>query len=163
MLLAATACGAAMTPAIEVNADEVSRSDLLDEAAALAGPLGAGTSTTASTEFMGQLIVIHINELLLYQEAEALGVEITEDHVVAATELLEASNNAQLEDADDQAILNEILAPLVAAQIALEGTVDPNQVLTEGYSTAVISVDPRFGTWDADSAQVIPPEGPVPG
>lgn len=163
LLLVAAACGAAVTPAIEVNGDEVSRSDLLDQAAVLAEPLDVGTDTTVSSEFMGQLIVVRINELLIYQAAEELGVEVTDDHRAEATALLEESNANQIEDPEDLANLVEVLAPLVAAQLALEETVDPGGILEAAYPVADITVDPRFGTWDAATASVIPPEGPEPG
>ena len=162
-LIAATACGAALSPAIEVNSDEVSRSDLLDQADTLGEPLGAGTSTSVSSEFMGQLIVVRINELLLLQTADSLGIEITDDHRTEAAELLESSNADQFADPEDLAGFVEILTPTAAAQLAMEESTDPNQALTEAYAEADIWVDPRFGTWDAATGQVIPPEGPVAG
>jgi len=160
-LLLITACGASLSPAVEVNSDEVSRSDLLEQASVLAEPLGFGTGNTASSEFVGQLITVRINELLLIQAAADLGVEITEDHEEEAASAIANSNEGQFSgDPDGLTVLVEVLMPSVSAQLALQEVMDPNQALADGYASADIWVDPRFGTWDPERGQVIPPVGP---
>jgi hypothetical protein len=162
-LLAATACGASLSPAIEVNADEVSRSDLLEQTATLAEPLGLGSSTTVSGDFTRDVIVIRINELVFNQAAADLGIEISDEHLEEAADLVRANNAEQFPDPE---ILDEVvamLAPSVAAQLALGESADANQVLLDAYASSDIRVDPRFGTWDGTTGRVDPPPAPVEG
>lgn len=162
-LLAATACGASLSPAVEVNSDELSRSDLLETTAAIAEPLGQGTPNTADSALTRDIILVVINGMLLQQAAADLGLEITDDHRAEAAELIEINNSAAFPDSESLAAVVELLGPGAAAQLALADEADPGQILAEGYATSNITVDPRFGTWDPAVGQVLPPPAPLAG
>ncbi|MGH9274798.1 MAG: hypothetical protein ACRDZU_09140 [Acidimicrobiales bacterium] len=172
-LLVSAGCADDVSPAARIGDVKISNDELLDEVAEWVGnPAAIDPATVASTtpgsyplELVRQLLQQRLDFELHRQEFDELGLEVDDDLRQQALTVLFGDPAA----ADDAfaAFSEEFAASFVddvARQIAVQ-----NELGEEGYAawrTAAygetdIEVNPRYGTWDAATGQIIAPSGPV--
>lgn len=167
LVLAAGACGDAVTPAIRVGDHEVSEADFLEEVEEFAGnevvtsqqsPEG-GAPGSYSAEFVTLVAQSRIELEVFKIIAEELDVELTDADLDAARDVI----GTELLDGFSSGFAESYVEDVALASRAQEELGDEafgprvQQVLAEH----TIEVSSRFGTWDDGTRQVVPPEGPA--
>lgn len=166
-------CAPGDAPVLTVNGAEVLTTDefqaQLDQLAddedflTLTDGRGAGAGTLSSG-FVASVLSNEVLDALLVEELEAEGVETTEDDVTTGSEQLAGAVGGPIEDIPSR--YRETLVDLFAHAGALRGTLDDDEAalqarITELLADAEVEVAARYGRWDTEQGQVVPPEGPV--
>lgn len=172
-LLASAGCADDVSPAARIGDVKISNDELLDEVAEWVGnPAAIDPATVASTtpgsyplELVRQLLQQRLDFELHRQEFEELGLEVDDDLRQQALTVLFGDPAA----ADDAfAAFSEAFAASfvddVARKIGVQtelGEEGYTEWLVDANGEADIEVNPRYGTWDAATGQIIAPSGPV--
>jgi len=171
--LVGAGCADDVSPALRIGDTKIGNEAFLDEVAEWAGnPVAIDPSVLADSspgtyplELVRQLLQQRIDFELHNQEFEALGLELDDDLRDGALAALFGDPSASVEafsafsDEFAQQFTDDI-----ARQIAVEQELGPNEYnawRAEAYAEADIEVSPRYGTWDGESGQVTPPQGPI--
>jgi len=102
-------------------------------------------------------LIPEAGELIASAEVGVPTDSITLEGGVVAFFQLEEGEDPTFDDVRDQ-IVQSLVGSGTPGEAALAGLVE------EHLASADVSVDPRFGRWDADALQVVPPAGPrTPG
>jgi hypothetical protein len=165
-------CADDVSPALRVGDVKVGDDELLDEVAEWAGNPAAvdpsqltGPPGTYPQDLVAFVLQQRINMVLHEDEFEALDLELNDD---LRTQALTILFQGDLSIAD-QALggFSEDYATAyvdgITMQIAVESTLGEEEYLawrTEALEDAGIEVSPRYGSWDEQTGQVVPPEGP---
>ncbi len=141
-------CAGAGTPAATVNGVDIDRSTVDD----LIGAVQSGDDPALSaqfepvpgvfpTEFASQILTVLIQDEVLDQAVQDLGLEVTGDDIADAAGQLQTSGFDEID---------ELTARVTANAIAVGD-------LEEFFTGAEVAVDPRYGVWDSARAEVVPP------
>jgi hypothetical protein len=165
-------CSSSVSPALEVGGTRISNDDFLDEVEEWAGnpsavnpdDLADQPPGTFPQQLVAQVLQQRIELELHNLEFEELGLEIDD----------ELRQEALIGLFGDAATAEEALGGFsdAFATSYLDDEVRRNAVQTalgpdyptwrdEAVRTTDISVNSRYGTWDADTATVVAPEGPI--
>ncbi|MGE3620261.1 MAG: hypothetical protein AB7L84_07355 [Acidimicrobiia bacterium] len=175
LLVTAAACDGT-TPAVRVDGSSVSEADLLDQVEQWAGneaglsqllqvsPTGR-TPGGYSTDLVTATASLNVLSLLMDDELERQGIELTQEDVAGAREALAPS----AEVADQllegfSAEQREWVLRFVAAQVTLLdelGEQGFGDWAATAYGEADIEVSSRFGSWSAADRRVVAPVGPT--
>jgi len=170
-------CSDTVSPAVRVDDAAIGNDALLAEIGEWAGNAAlleavqfppelveGGSPGSYSTELVGFVLGSRIGFELHRAEFEDRGLELREVHQATVREQLfgDPQVTAQVLDSfsDDYA---QSLVDDIARQIALEedlGAEYPTWA-EAAYAAAEVEVNPRYGSWDAESRQVVGPEGPI--
>lgn len=172
-LLASAGCASDVSPAARIGDLKISNDELLDEVAQWVGnPAAVDPATVASTtpgtyplELVRQLLQQRLDFELHRQEFESLGLEVDEELRTQALTTLFGDPAA----ADDAfaAFTEEFTASFVddvARQIGVQNELGEEGYAawrTEAYNEADIEINPRYGSWDAATGQIVAPSGPL--
>ncbi|MGH9085957.1 MAG: hypothetical protein ACRDYW_10925 [Acidimicrobiales bacterium] len=171
--LVGAGCADDVSPALRIGDTKIGNEAFLDEVAEWAGnPVAIDPSVLAGSspgtyplELVRQLLQQRIDFELHNQEFEALGLELDDDLRDGALAALFGDPSASVDafsafsDEFAQQFTDDI-----ARQIAVEQELGPNEYnawRAEAYAEADIEVSPRYGTWDGESGQITPPQGPI--
>lgn len=174
-LVVSSGCASDVSPAAVVNGRKISNDDFMAEVAEWAGsptliknlqletPEGKGPGSY-STAFTGIVMSIRIGFELQNAKFKELGLTLTDQQVSDV-------RTAIFQDpADTEALFKELgkaygdrLASDVARQFAIQGALGDGYQdwLATAYADAKVEVNPRYGSWDAETGQVVAPEGPL--
>jgi len=172
-LVASAGCADDVSPAARIGDVKITNDELLDEVAQwVANPSAVDPATVASTtpgsyplELVRQLLQQRVDFELHRQEFELLGLEVDDDLRQEAISVLFGDPAAA--DAAFAAFTEEFAASFVddvARQIAVQNELGEEGYTAwraETYSEADIEVNPRYGSWDGTTGQIVPPSGPV--
>lgn len=166
--------------ALTVNGDEIltvgALTDELDQMQGandfLVASDARGEGGNLRSGFVGVALTNHVFNALLAADLEAEGVEVTEADVEEGTTLLSDQLGAPPEGVAPLTLdqvpddYREVLTDLYTNFVALVGSLgdDPAAAqarLEELRLSAEVEVADRFGRWDSEQANVVPPEGPV--
>jgi hypothetical protein len=176
--LVGAGCADTVSPAVRVNDEAIGNEALLDEVGEWAGnpallqavqfPAelveGAGPGSY-STELVGFVLGSRIGFELHRAEFEERGLELSDEQRTAVRQQLfgdPAVTEQVFADFSDE--YGRQLVDDVARQIALEEELGQEEYPTwasEAFESAEIDVNPRFGSWDPEQQQVLPPDGPL--
>jgi len=136
------------------------------------GEGGSSEQPNLRSGFVGVVLSNHAFNALLTEQLAAEGAEVTEADVEEGTTLLTEQLAAPPEGvppltleqvpADYRETLVELYSSFVALVAALDD--DPQAAqdrLLEARLAAEVEVASRYGRWDAEVGNVVPPEGPV--
>lgn len=165
-------CADDVSPGLTVGSTTISNDDLLAEVGEWAGnptavdpaDLAGSAPGTFPQALVGQVIQRRIVTELQCAELDELGVEVTDDDRQAAIAQVLPSPDmvtdvlAGFSD-DFAATFARDAGCAVAIQDALGDGFDA--WIDEALRTADITVNPRYGSWDAASGTVVPPAGPL--
>ena len=171
--LLATGCAPDEQAALTVNGTEVltvgELQDQLDQIAEdddfLTSSDGRGEGAgTLSAGFVAAVLSNHVLNALVAEDLAAEGIEVTEADITEGTELLAQQVGGDVEVIPSD--YRELLVELFGGFIALSGSLDDDQAAAQERANALLAeadveVARRYGRWDAESAEVAPPEGPV--
>jgi hypothetical protein len=174
VLLAGAGCAdTTITPALRVGDRVLSESDLLDELAEWAGnlaatgapePIRGQVEASYPADFVAAIIGFRIERELVLAEAERLGLEPTDELIDQARLAFYGDpRTAQQVEAGWSPAYAQRLLREIATELALEAELGPQGMLnwrTEAIATTRIEVSSRFGRWDPQAQQVVPPAGP---
>lgn len=170
-------CADDVSPAIRIDDVAIGNDALLDEVAQWGGnptllqavqfptDLVEGSAPGSwSNELVGFVVGTRVGFELHRVEFEALGLEIDPASRDAV--------RAQLfgDPALTEQVLSEFtgdygdeLIDSVARQLAVEEALGEEYAawVDEAYTEGEVEVNPRYGSWDAESGRVVPPEGPI--
>ena len=172
-IFAIAGCADDVSPAARIGDTKISNDELLDEVAEWVGnPAAVDPATVADTtpgtyplELVRQLLQQRIDFELHNQEFAALGLEVDDDLREQALTALFGDPGAS-EDAfaafshDFAAAFVDDVARQIGVQSEL-GDEGYGEWRTEAYADADIEINPRYGTWDASTGQIVAPTGPV--
>ncbi len=171
--------------ALSVNGDDVltvgALTDELDQmqgqddfltASDARGQGGSPERPNLRSGFVGVVLSNHVFNALLAEELAAEGVEVSDADVEEGTTLLEDQLAAPPEGVAPLALdqvpgdYRQTLIDLYSSFVALVGALDDDPQaaqdrLFEARLAAEVEVARRYGRWDAEQGNVIPPEGPV--
>ena len=171
--LAGAGCADDVSPALRIGDTKIGNEAFLDEVAEWAGnPVAIDPSVLAGSspgtyplELVRQLLQQRIDFELHNQQFEELGLELDDDLRDEALAALFGDPEASVEafSAFSEEFAQQFTDDL-ARQIAVEQELGPNEYnawRAEAYAEADIEVSPRYGTWDGESGQITPPQGPI--
>jgi hypothetical protein len=172
-LVLGTGCADDVSPAVRIGDTTISDDELFDEVAEWAGnPVAIDPSVLAGSspgtyplELVRQLLQQRIDFELHNQAFEELGLELDDrmrDDALGALFGDPAAAEQAFEAFSDE--FAQRFTDDFARQVALESELGPNEYQAwraDAYADADIEVSPRFGTWDVETAQITPPEGPI--
>lgn len=171
--LGAAGCADDVSSAATVGDTAVSDDDLLAEVEAWAGSPSlvqtlqladpAGTGSSYSTAFVGDVLEYRIGFEVNNAEFERLGLELTD------AEIEDVRTSLFQDPALTQAVLDELgdygdqLIEDVAKSFKLQSELADGYAewAAEAYPAADIEVSPRYGTFDLATGLVEPPDGPA--
>ena len=175
VLVVSTGCASDVSPAAVIDGRKISNDDFMAEVAEWAGsptliknlqlesPQGSGPGSY-STAFTDIVMSIRIGFELQNAKFDELGLTLTDQQVSDV-------RSAIFQDpADTEALFTELgetygdrLAADVARQFAVQDALgaDYQAWLAGAYADTKVEVNPRYGTWDAETGQVVAPDGPV--
>jgi len=176
-LLAAAGCADEVSPALRVGDRTVGNDALLDEVAEWAGnptlleavqfPAGlveGDAPGSYSASLVGFILRSRIGFELHRAEFEARGLEI-DDQVRQEVRDQLFSDPAMTEQvfADFSKAYGDRLVDDVARQIAVQDELGEEYEAwsVEAFARDDIELNPRYGTWDSEAGDVVPPEGPI--
>lgn len=166
-------CADDVSPAARIGDVKIGNGEFLDEVAEWTGNpvavdpamLGDGSPGTYPLDLVRQLLQQRIDFVLHNQEFEALGLELDDALRQQALTVLfgdpAASEQAFSAFSDDFAAS---FTDDVARQIGVQNELGDDGYTawrTKAYAEADVEVSPRYGTWDGDTGQITPPEGPT--
>jgi hypothetical protein len=172
-LLGAAGCADDVSPAARVEGTTIGNDELLDEVAQWAGNpaavdpamLAESSPGTYPLELVRQLLAQRIDFELHNQGFDELGLELTDElREQALTVLLGDPAAAEQAFGAFSAEFAGRFTDDVARQVALQEELGDEQYAewrTEAYADADIEVNPRYGSWDDETAQIVAPSGPV--
>jgi hypothetical protein len=141
-------CAGTGTPAATVNGDDIDRSavdDLIAAVQASDDPAIAAQFEPVPgvfpAEFAAQIMTVLIQDHILVQAVDELGLEISADDLAAAQAQGQSSGFDEIDE----------LSTRVTANAIAVGDIAPF------FAEAEVKVDPRYGVWDSTRAQVVPP------
>jgi hypothetical protein len=166
--LAGAGCADDVSPALRIGDTKVGNEAFLDEVAEwakntplqeqfrLPNPAGAGVGTF-SNSFAGAVMTNRIFFELHNQQFSELDLELSDD---ARTEFRESSELLLREFSEEYAA---VLVDDVVRQFNVQEAMgaDYDAWISEALAEGDIEVSPRYGTWDGESGQVTPPQGPI--
>lgn len=166
-------CADDVSPAARVGDVTIGNNEFLDEMAEWVGNPNAVPPDVAAAaapgafpgELTRQLLTQRVDFELHAQEFESLGLELDQASRDAAIEAvfgdaLQAETALEpFTDAFATEFLNDVARQLAVQEALGE---DYPQWRQQAYTTTEIEVSPRFGSWDAASGQILPPDGPRP-
>ncbi len=174
LVLAGAACSGTDDDAVlTVNGEEVLTTDefqaQLDELAedddflTASDGRGAGPGTL-STGFTSAVLSNHVLNAVVAEELAAEGVEVSDEDVAQGTDLLAQQVGGDVENIPPS--YRAMLIDMFAGFFALTGALDGDQAAAqeranELLAEAEVEVARRYGRWDAATAQVAAPEGPI--
>jgi hypothetical protein len=171
-LVVSAGCANDVSPAARIGDTKISTGDLLDEVAEwVANPAAVDPATVADTtpgsyplDLVRQLLQQRIDFQLHRTEFDALGLKLDADLREQALTVLFGDPSAA--DQAFAAFSDDFAAEFVddiARQVAVQNELGDDGYSawrTKAYEEADIEVNPRYGTWDADSGQIVAPAGP---
>lgn len=172
-LLGAAGCADDVSPAARVYDTKIGNDELLDEVAEWAGnPAAVDPATLADSspgtyplELVRQLLAQRIDFAIHNEGFEELGLGLTEElRQEALTVLLGDPAAAEQAFAAFSPEFAEAFVDDVARQVAVQNELGEEgyaEWRTGAYDDADIEVNPRYGTWDGDTDQIVAPTGPV--
>lgn len=141
-------CAGAGTPAATVNGDDIDRStvdELIDVVQSGDDPVLAAQFEPVPgvfpAEFASQIMTVLIQDQILAQAVDELGIGVSADDLAAAEAQAQSSGFDEIDE----------LSTRVTANAIAVGDIAPF------FAEAEVKVDPRYGVWDATRAQVVPP------
>jgi hypothetical protein len=166
--LAGGGCADDVSPALRIGDTKIGNEAFLDEVAEwarntplqerfqLPSPTGAGVGTFSSS-FAGAVMSNRIFFELHNQQFKELGLKLDEDE---RTEFRESSELLLREFSDAYAamLIDDVVRQF---NVQEEMGADYDAWVSETLAEADIEVSPRYGTWDGESGQVLPPPGPI--
>jgi len=119
---------------------------------------------TLSSAFVATVLSNHVLNELVRQDLDERGVEISDNDRERGAQQLADALGGDVEAAPPA--YRELLLDLFAGVVALRRDLhDDDESLQDEvdaiYSDAEVRIDDRYGAWDPDQHQVVPPEGPV--
>jgi hypothetical protein len=168
-------CADDVSSAAQVGDDiDITTDDLLTEVGEWAGspgmveglqlgdPAGAGEGSY-STTFVNAVLGYRIAFELHRQQFDELGLELTDQQLAEVESGIFGDRSEEILGELDPDYADQLVED-VAKQFAV------TQAMGDGYEAWLvdaltvtdIEVNPRFGSWDAQSGTVVPPEGPRP-
>jgi hypothetical protein len=172
-IFASAGCADDVSPAARIGDTKISNNELLDEVAEWVGnpaavdpaTLADSTPGTYPLELVRQLLQQRIDFELHRQEFEALGLTVDDDMREQALTALfgdpAAADQAFAEFSHDFAA---DFVDDVARQIGVQNELGDDgygEWRTDAYAHVDIEINPRYGSWDATTGQIVAPTGPV--
>ena len=117
---------------------------------------------TYTQQFVGAMAGLHVQFLVAEQVLDAEGIELTSDDRDAVVSELDQVLAGGADDLPDDA--RDDLVDGLAAFGRLRAEFEQDElgdVVTQFVGEATVVVNTRYGTWDAESLTVTPPDGPV--
>jgi hypothetical protein len=169
------ACSTDDDPVVTVNGEEILQTDefeaqlaeIADDDTFLTALDARGTGTdTLDAGFVASVLSNHVLDAILVEALEERGVEVTQADIdegrdqLATT--LEQSYQLSLEAVPES--YREALLDLFADAIALRrdaGTDTLEDLVPELYDEAEVDIADRYGRWDREQRQVVPPDAPA--
>jgi hypothetical protein len=172
----AAGCSDDVAPAVRIGDQTISTRELLDEVAEWAGSStlaeqlgisevrGAGEGSY-DTAFVGFLLTNRISFEVHNAQFERLDLTLTQDErdQVRAGLFPDPAASAAVFDELSKGYGDQLVAD-VARQFAVSQAMGEEYEAwrVEALSGSDIEVNPKYGSWDATTAQLVPPEGPRP-
>lgn len=172
-VLLVSGCADRVSPAVRVGADKIGNDEFLAEVGEWAGNpaavdptmLGEPAPGTFPLELARQLLQQRIDFTLHNQKFAKLGLELDDAmREQALTVLFGDPSGADEAFSEFSATFAAAFTDDVARQIAVSealGEDDYNAWRTQAFAETDIEVSPRYGSWDAESGQIVAPTGPV--
>jgi hypothetical protein len=171
LALAATGCADDVSPAARVGDITITHDELMAEveqwarSPRLVELVTQGQAAGGSGRFNTALVTVVLQNRIALEvyrsELEERGLEV--DQVVVSrlrTQLFQSpADTAQVLDELDAGFAEELLDD-IAAQITLQSELGDGATEFVRTAFADVEVSPRYGSWDAGSGFVVPPEGP---
>ena len=175
-LVVPAGCADTVSPAVRVNDEAIGNEELLDEVEQWAGnplllqslqfpaDLAEGDAPGSySTELVGFVLGSRVGFELHRAEFERRDLELDQQVVEQVRSQLFGPP-----EVTDQVFANfsggygDRLVRDIARQVAVEDelAVEYQTWITDAYESADVEVNPRYGSWDAETGQVVPPAGP---
>lgn len=174
LLLVAGACGDAVSPGLRVGDRTVGHDELIDEMGEWAGNDALEGQFLArfgpapgsySTELSSAVLRFRIQRELVNGEFDARDLQVRREHREQAPQVLygDPQTAAQIEAGFSRSYAEDLLADTARELAVVEELGDQEfiQWLSEAASTTRIEVSSRFGEWDPQLQQVVPPSGPA--
>lgn len=172
-LVVTAGCADDVSPAARIGNVKISNDELLDEVAEWVGnPAAIDPATIASTtpgsyplELVRQLLQQRVDFELHRREFEALGLEV--DDALRDQALTVLFGDPAAADDAFAAFSEEFAASFVddvARQIGLQNELGDEGYAswrTDAYGEADIEINPRYGSWDGTTGQIVAPSGPA--
>ncbi len=166
-------CASDVSPAVRVGDTAIANDEFLDEVEQWVGNEAAIDPAMAQASapeaypigLVGQILAQRIDFEIHRQRFEELGLTVDDELRSQAIEVVFGD-----EATADQALggFSESFARSfiddVARQIGVEAELGEDGYATwraEGYAGTDVEVNPRYGSWDERTGQVVPPAGPV--
>lgn len=172
VLVGSAACASDVSPALRVGAVKISNDTFLAEVGEWAGnPVAVDPANltgqspgTYPVELVRQLLQQRIDFALHNAKFEDLGLELDDSMRQQALTILFGDPSLATEafSAFSDGFASQFTDD-VARQVAVSealGDEEYSTWRTEAYESTTIEVNPRYGTWDADTGQITPPSGP---
>jgi hypothetical protein len=174
--LAGTGCAdSTLTPALRVGDRTLSERDVLDEIEEWAGNVDATGAPSRiqghieasyPADFVAAIVGFRIERELVLGEADRLGIEPTADHRQQARSAFYGMDpeladrvEAGWSEAYAQRLIDDIATELALTEELGQAAVE--QWRSEAVVRTRIEVSSRYGRWDPERQQVVPPAGPV--
>ncbi len=173
VILGSAGCAKDVSPAVRVGDVKISNNDFLAEVAEWVGNpvavdpsmLGNRSPGTYPLDLVRQLLQQRIDFALHNAEFDRLGLKLDDAMRTEALTALfgDPSASAQAFSAFSKEFTQQFtddIARQVAVTDKLGGT-DYSAWRAKAYATTSIEVNPRYGSWDEENNQIVPPDGPI--
>jgi hypothetical protein len=135
---------------------------MVDEEDFLTQVEGRGThggDGTLRSGFAVTILTYHVLDDVVSRELGQRGVEVTDADLAAAEEIL----GEQLAEVPEpyQSFLIELQTEIEALRTDVDDEAELNELLGRLLTDVEVDVAEKYGRWDPDQGEVVPPEGPA--